>query len=270
MRPESELLDEIEQVCARDRRFQILLFSQFIGVEGRIYTRGFWERILDLCEERDLDLVIDEGMWFDPVDYPTRMNNDRTIRLVSPSKKYGNPGMKMGYLLAPEPFLRGYYDRVSTFLGGPPSLLFLLAEFLYLFETVQRTGAVASLAALAGRYRIDEAEVLQLFDDARATTAANRQTYATNRRVLERWVVENADLVHHAHIHDGINVLIEPKTPLAAYDLFTALIQEKRVSIFPGRCLGDPSDRLCRVTILESTADLQDGLQHLADFLRSQ
>lgn len=270
LQSEEDLERMIRDICTKDRDYKILLLSNLIGVEGRIFSRKFWERISQVCNDLDLYLVIDEGLWFERLDYPPDMNNERTIRLVSTSKKYGNPGMKIGYMLAPEKFIYEYYDRASTYLGGPPSLLFLLAEFLYKFEYVQSTQDTDSLRDLSEWYSIDQEVIEKLYKDACRTNLKNQNLYSTNRKWLISWLSKNRDIVEQAYIFEGVNILFRPNINTSSYDFFLSLIQKKNVSVFPGICLGEMSDQLCRITILESPKQMQEGLKRISDFLREK
>jgi aspartate/methionine/tyrosine aminotransferase len=265
---EGEILDELQRQCRADKAYQILLLSNFIGVEGRIFSREFWTNILRLNEEMDLHTVIDEGLWFDRLEYPEDMNSDRITRLVSTSKKYGNPGMKIGFMLASEAFMDDYYDRASTNLGGPPSVMFFLSEFLYKFEYILRSGDMGGLSQLARRYMIDEDTIRSLFQDFSETIDENQRLYSANRGELVRWTASNTDVIRRAHLFDGVSFLVEPATRTKCYQLFLSLIQQKKVSVFPSACLGDASDSMCRITVLESQEEVREGLSRIADFLR--
>lgn len=62
---EDEILMNIAKTIEKNPRLKIFFLSNCIGVEGRIYTVDFWQKICNLLEEKDGYLVIDEGLWFD-------------------------------------------------------------------------------------------------------------------------------------------------------------------------------------------------------------
>jgi aspartate/methionine/tyrosine aminotransferase len=264
---EEDVYGQIEEECKNHPGIKVLLLSNFIGVEGRIFSSLFWEKVFQLLEERDLYLVIDEGMWLEPLQYPEGVNSDRVIRVVSSSKKYGNPGMKMGYMLAPPWFRERYYEQASTSYGGPPSLLFLASEFMYQFEHAKATADQSGLERLAGRYAIDQGRVESLFVDFCETLEQNRAAYTENRGVFEEWVENNRGLFTSVHLFHGINSFVAPDRPQACYPMFEELVQREKVSIFPSSCMGDSSDRMCRITILETQDHVREGLDKFSDFL---
>lgn len=264
---ENEVFEQIELECKAKPNTKVLLLSNFIGVEGRVFSKEFWSKVIELLEEQDLYLVIDEGMWFHPLEYPEGVNGKRVIRVVSSSKKYGNPGMKMGYMLAPPWFISNYYEQASSSYGGPPSLLFLAGEFMYQFEHAHATGDQAGLERLSSRYEFSGDDVEGLFADFQNTLRQNEATYLANRRTFEEWLLKNKDLFRKVHTFQGINFFVEPDRAQRTYPMFEELIQGEKVSVFPGVCMGDVSDRMCRVTILESQAHVQEGLNRFARFL---
>ncbi len=264
---EDEILDGISRQVRARPDLKILFLSNCVGVEGRIFTRSFWQSICNLAEADDRTVVIDEGMWFDPPDYPEAIRSDRVIRVVTTSKKHGIPGMKTGFMLASEQFLKDYYEQASTGYGGPASIFFLLSEFLYRYEYAHATGDVESVGCLAERYGTPDAIVHDLYEDFVATVKANQATFESNRAVFLSWLKTNTDLFKSAHVFQGMNYLLEPATDVPAYDLFLGLLQQHKVSVLPSSCLGDGQDRMIRVTILERQADVRNGLARLSDHL---
>lgn len=265
---EEDVFDQLVEKCKANSNIRILFLSNFLGVEGRIFSREFWRKVLEYLEERDLVLVIDEGLWFDRIEYPDNYEKERIIRVVSPSKKYGNPGMKIGHLLGPESFVRDYYERASTSYGGPASIFFLVSEFLYQFEHALATCTVDGLKRLSERYDIPYEEIIRLYHDFVETMTQNHQFYLGNRKEFERWLEENVGVIKKAYIFEGINFFVEPNYAERSYDLFLRLIRERKVAVFPSVCLGDMDDRRFRITVLERRQDMLDGLNRISDFLK--
>lgn len=266
---EQDLFNQLAETCRKDKDNKIILLSNFIGVEGRIFSENFWSQVISLTNEIEGFLVIDEGLWFEGIEYPNEINNDRTIRVVSTSKKYGNPGMKFGFMLGPKQFINTYYEYASTSYGGPPSLLFLSAEFLYQFEHTLVTGDMQGLDRLCQEYRISQECMDDLFKNFEQAIEFNHQTYKKHRAIFLRWISENSDLIRKSHIFQGINFFIEPDINISNYEFFLNLIQSKNVSVLPGICLGDMSDTMCRISILECQGDISEGLQKISTFLKN-
>lgn len=264
---ETEVFDQIKEKCDKNAGIKILLLSNFIGVEGRIFSSEFWSKVFQLLEEKDLYLVIDEGLWSEPLKYPEGVNGDRVIRVVSSSKKYGNPGMKMGYMLAPTWFMRNYYEQASTSYGGPPSLLFVSSEFMFQFEHSNVTGDKQGLARLAERYRVPEPQIEALFSDFLETLEQNQGVYRANRSSFEEWIAAKSELFAATHVFQGINFFVKPDRAQKCYPMFENLVREEGVSVFPSICMGDMTDSMCRITVLETREHVREGLKKFANFL---
>jgi aspartate/methionine/tyrosine aminotransferase len=247
---------------------KILLLTNAIGVEGRIFSEIFWQGVLKIINNRDVYLIIDEGMWFEPLKYPQEINNSNVIRVVSFSKKFGIPGMKLGFMLASKEYLSKYYDWASSNYGGPPSIFFLLIEFICFFEYIQHssTDQTKELIFLSERYGIELEKLAELYYDFVDSTKQNQYKLGSNQKTLRKWLDENKTYIEAAYDFGGINVLILPKIAGSSYNLFLSLIKNG-ASIFPGACIGDDTDSLFRVTLLESQENFCLGLKLLGKTL---
>lgn len=258
---ESVILENIERNVSKNN-IKILFLSNTIGVEGRTFSKEFWTKVIRLVKAtNDSFLVIDEGLWFKPLDYPTSINDERIIRIVSLSKKYGLPGCKIGFMLGGSDFMKEFYDYASTNYGGPLSAFFLLAEFIYQFEYAHYSqNKDSSLKILSTEYKIPMKILSNLYDDFVNTVKKNEEKINTNKKILNEWIQKNKTLVERRFNFGGINVFFKLKNTTKAYDLFSKLIKNK-VSIMPSSCLGDENDNMIRITLLEKTNLLRKGLR---------
>lgn len=257
---ENAILQEVKQLV-QESNIKILFLSNAIGVEGRIFSKYFWEGIVDILKsEEDLFLVIDEGLWFDRLDYPVSIAHERVIRIVSLSKKYGLAGCKLGFMIAEVNFIRRFYDYASTNYGGPLSVFFLLAEFIYQFEYVYYSQkSEADLQIITDEYGIPKEKLKVLYDDFVKILTRNKQKLETNQKIIRSWIKRNQHLIEKVFDFGGINVFIKFKNASTAYDLFEQLMKNK-VSVMPSSCLGDENDSMVRITLLEQSKLLRHGL----------
>lgn len=253
-----------------DRSVKIVFLSNQIGVEGRVFSSDFWKEVVLLTKRAGAMLVIDEGLASTPLPYPDTINQEHVIRMVSLSKKYGVPGMKLGFLLAGKAFMRRFYDYASTNYGGPLSVFFLLSEFLYRFEQALHSpkARTTALSVLCIRYRLSKAAVLSLYNDFVRTLSKNERRLARNRSLLKAWLAHNRLFVEHVHQFGGINVLVQPRIPGKCHSFFLKALRHERVSVMPSVCLGDEGDRMFRITLLEPTERFKEGLSRLSRSLR--
>ena len=246
----------------------IVHLSNFIGVEGRAYSAKFFYSIIRKCQQKNVHVVIDEGLWFEPPSYPKEITSPNVVRIVSPSKKYGIPGMKVGFLIADPEFIKSYYEEASSGYGGPASIFFLLLEMLMLFEYVWYTGNKKAFAQITGTYPdISHVKIQELYSDYHHCVTKNYQVFKTNRKILKAWTTDNK-FVEEAHLLHGLNFFVRFKTQHdSMYSFFKDLLETRGVSIMPSSCFGDPSDSYARISILEETSHLQAGLTAITEFL---
>ncbi|MBP6858848.1 MAG: aminotransferase class I/II-fold pyridoxal phosphate-dependent enzyme [Candidatus Pacebacteria bacterium] len=261
---EDRILGTIQSVIV-SKKIKILFLSNIIGVEGRLFSSSFWDKILRIIKNNNIYLVIDEGIWFDILPYPKTINNPLVIRIVSLSKKYSIPGCKIGYMLADNKFISQYYDYASMRYGGPLSVFFLLSEFIYQFEYISgsKNDYIKGLEVLNQRYDIPMKILVNLYEDFVEKQRLNKLKFETNIKVLSNWLLKNKHLIKNYYKFQGINVFIKPNTPKKSYSIFLNLLRKYKVSVMPSLCLGDESDSLLRLTFLEFTKDLKKGLSFL-------
>ncbi|MBU4338952.1 pyridoxal phosphate-dependent aminotransferase [Patescibacteria group bacterium] len=245
-----------------ENNIKVLFLSNAIGVEGRTFSEKFWIEVIKFVKAKnDLFLVIDEGLWFEPLNYPVSINDKRIIRVISLSKKYGLAGCKLGFMIGEPDFIKEFYDYASTNYGGPLSVFFLLAEFIYQFEYAYYSqNKDSALKILATEYDISAERLNTLFDDFIKTIQKNRKKVDANQKILNEWIQKNNILIEKTFNFGGINVFIKFKNTIKAYDLFNKFI-EKKVSVMPSSCLGDENDSMIRITLLEKSNILRRGLK---------
>lgn len=266
LQTEEHLVVEIASVIEATGS-KVLFLSNFIGVEGRIFSKKFWTTIIALVKKRNLFLVIDEGLAFENLQYPENINNKNTLRVVSLSKKYGIPGMKLGFMLGGKKFMDEFYDYASTNYGGPLSVFFLLSEFLYSFEHACITDGRESsvLKELSNRYDISYSQITALYDDFKETLEKNKDNFNYNLSLFKDWAEKNAKHFDTIHLFGGINAFIRLKFQYgSAHSFFTHAVSKFGVSVLPGKCLGEISDKLIRITLLEPKSVFKKGLRQLA------
>jgi aspartate/methionine/tyrosine aminotransferase len=268
---ENEIKDKILAIISSQDSVGIIHLTNFIGVEGRVYSTEFFKEIASEAYRKNIFIVIDEGLWYDQLIYPDEIALPNVIRLVSPSKKYGIPGMKLGFLIADPEFIASYYEEASSGYGGPASMFFLLLEFLMLFEYVYITGDKSVFSQITNSYPdIDKAILADLFEDYCGCISQNHSLYRENKKVLEKWLAQNT-FVKEAYILNGLNffVRIESRQP-SMYAFFEELIKNEGVSVMPSSCFGDINDQYVRISILEDKISLKNGLDSITRYLNSE
>lgn len=264
---ENIILNNIEK-SINENNIKVLFLSNAIGVEGRIFSKSFWVALIELVKNKSsLFLVIDEGLWFEPLDYPVSIRHERIIRVVSLSKKYGLAGCKLGFMIGGSDFIQEFYDYASTNYGGPLSAFFLISEFIYQFEYASHSQrGITALKILEQEYGIKMEKLAVLYDDFVKKVKGNKQKFSTNQKIFNEWVEKNNYLLKKVFNFDGINVFVKFKNTTKAYDLFEQLIKSK-VSVMPSSCLGDESDGMVRITLLEQSKLLRQALKAIKNNL---
>lgn len=141
--------------------------------------------------------------------------------------------MKFGHMIASQDILRGLYTTASNQYGGPPSLTFLLQEFLYAFESVRNgKGDVSDLSEISDHYGCG-GETEGLFRNYMDVCERNQNNFQSNRDIAVNWSKSQNDFIEEVVFYDTINVIIKPKKLKPTYEFFSWMIQEHGVSIFP-------------------------------------
>ncbi|MCC7304530.1 aminotransferase class I/II-fold pyridoxal phosphate-dependent enzyme, partial [bacterium] len=257
---EDEIIVELTSKTSNSGKI-VYFLTNYIGVEGRAYSKKYWRDVLKLAKKNGALVVIDEGLWFTPPDYPDEINSQEVIRVVSLSKKYGIPGMKIGFMLGSKEFIGKYYDVASTNYGGPASVFFLLQEFLYNFEYQYKTGDTNWMKSFVKNYEISEKDLNMLFVDYEKTLTANRTKLSKNKEMVTKMI--NKANVQNVSYYDfgGLNIFIKSDSIKSGYDFFLNAIEKEKLSIFPGECLGLSNQKFMRLTVLESTPILKVGME---------
>lgn len=185
------------------------------------------------------------------------------IRVQSLSKQWAAPGIKCGWIQAPERFIDAFYCHASTTYGGPPSIFALLLEVYARFEAFRREG-VSDSAGL-GRHFTREyglsADTLQRgFDHYIADQADFDARVRANRQIAcERLTAAGIETVAPDY---SINVLCRHGR-LPDFANYRELLREFNVAVFPGTLCMLPGPGVFRISPCLETSVLEEGLQRL-------
>jgi phosphonopyruvate decarboxylase len=136
---------------------------------GYVIAKGEWDLLGEIAAAHDVWIIHDEvydTMAFDRPHYPARVIRDlvpRTVLVNSFSKKFGTPGLRIGWLVASPDVIKlaskahDYlclgvnilYERVATRLLSDPDLTLWLAAITAMLQS-RAAAAVRSLPAEAG------------------------------------------------------------------------------------------------------------------------
>jgi aminotransferase len=157
---------------------------------------------------------------------------ERTITLNGFSKSYAMTGWRVGYLAAPEPFVRMLIEPRHT-----------------LSINATTPSQWAALAALTG----PQDATTMMFEAYR-----DRRSY----------MMKALDEVGFTYGHPGgafyIYVNVE-KSGLAAPAFCELLLREARVLLFPGTLFGDTDDRYVRMSLLQPIERLKEAMQRIME-----
>lgn len=185
------------------------------------------------------------------------------VRVQSLSKQWAAPGIKCGWITAPEHFIDSFYSHASTTYGGPPSIFAPLLEVYARFEKLRREGARDSTGLgqyFAREYGLNASTLQRGFDhytndhaDFEARVRANR-AYTCERL--------NAAGIQTVAPDYSINLLCR-HGGLPDFASYRQILREFNVSVFPGTLCMLPGPGVFRVSPCLESAALEEGLDRL-------
>ncbi len=207
---------------------------------GAMLTEEQLREIYALAEELDAWVLSDEAYrWLDlpgspPLAPPMRNLGPWAISTGTFSKPFGLPGLRIGWIAAPEDVVRrcwGLRDYISLSPGKLNDALAVLA-FRHRDQIVERT----------------------------------RQIVAENLPFAARWFAENEDLVSWTPPRGGILALMKYQLDLPSLQLANRLAEDYSVMLAPGSAFG--YEGYLRIGVGNNPDIFAEGLRQTARCLR--
>jgi aspartate/methionine/tyrosine aminotransferase len=179
---------------------------------GALLSEAELREIYALAEERDAWILSDEAYrWLDipgsaPLAPPTRNLGPRAISVGTFSKPFGLPGLRIGWIAAPEEIVRrcwGMRDYISLSPGKLNDALAVIA-FAHRDQIMARTRAVV----------------------------------AENLPFAEQWFAANAGLVSWTPPRGGLLAMMKYELEMPSFELANRLAEEYGVMLAPGAAFG--------------------------------
>jgi aspartate/methionine/tyrosine aminotransferase len=203
---------------------------------GAMLSEEQLRKIYALAEELDAWVLSDEAYrWLDlpdgpPLAPPMRNLGPRAISTGTFSKPFGLPGLRIGWIAAPEDVVRrcwGLRDYISLSPGKLNDALAVLA-FRHRNQIVERT----------------------------------RRIVGENLPFAERWFAENAEFVSWTPPQGGILALMKYQLDLPSLELANRLAEGYSVMLAPGSAFG--YEGYLRIGVGNTPAMFADGLRETA------
>ena len=200
---------------------------------GAMLSEEQLREIYALAEELDAWVLSDEAYrWLDlpgssPLAPPMRNLGPRAISTGTFSKPFGLPGLRIGWIAAPEDVVRrcwGLRDYISLSPGKLNDALAVLA-FRHRDQIVERTQRIV----------------------------------AENLPFAERWFAENADLVSWTPPRGGILALMKYQLDLPSLELANRLAEDYSVMLAPGSAFG--YEGYLRIGVGNTPENFAEGLR---------
>jgi aspartate/methionine/tyrosine aminotransferase len=231
-------LDELRRLATPGTR--MIVINTPHNPTGAMLSEAELREIYTLAEELDAWVLSDEAYrWLDlpgnpPLAPPMRNLGPRAISVGTLSKPFGLPGLRMGWLVAPEDVVRrcwGLRDYISLSPGKLND----------------------ALAVIAFRHR----------DQIIART---REIVAANLPVAKRWFAENADVVSWTPPRGGLLALMRYELDLPSLELANRLAENYGVMLAPGSAFD--YEGYLRIGIGNDQEIFAEGLRQTARCLR--
>ncbi len=231
-------LDELRRLATP--RTRMIVINTPHNPTGAMLSASDLRAIYALAEELDAWVLSDEAYrWLDlpenpPLAPPMRNLGLRAISTGTFSKPFGLPGLRMGWLVAPEDVVRrcwGLRDYISLSPGKLNDVLATMA-FCHREKIIARTGEIV----------------------------------AENLPVAERWFAENDDLVCWTPPRGGLLALMRYELDVPSLELANRLAENYGVMLAPGSAFG--YEGYLRIGIGNDPEVFAEGLRQTARCLR--
>lgn len=179
---------------------------------GAMLSQENLQEIYNLAESVGAWVMCDEAYrWLEipggpPLAAPIRNLGGRGISTGTFSKPFGLPGLRTGWIAAPEEIVQRCWAMRDYISLSPAKLNDALAVF-----------------ALAHRDQI---------------AARTRQIVSANLDFSERWFAENADIVSWTPPEGGLLALMKYELPIESFALANRLAEDYKVMLAPGSAFG--------------------------------
>jgi aspartate/methionine/tyrosine aminotransferase len=191
------------------------------------------------------------------------------IRLVSLSKSFSVPGLKLGWIVSSPEVGRGFYEYASTSYGGPPSVFALFLEVLarferWLVEDVCEPTAV-QLRELDGHYGVRLDDLRRAFAGYRDERERTERGIVASRQWTEATLAAaGADVVAADH---SINVTMRVPGAVDSYEWFRRTLHRTGVAVYPGYLNFLFDDACVRLTSAAAPDVLREGVARLSSIV---
>ena len=224
-------------------RSKVLVLVTPNNPTGAVTPPDVVREIAELAKRHNLILISDEI--YDKLIYPGSEHlsaaslpgmKERTITLNGFSKSYAMTGWRIGYLAAPEDFVRKIVEARHT-----------------LSINANTPAQYAALAALTGPQ-----------DDVAAMLEAYGERRAYLMQALTDMGLSYGDPTGAFYIYTNVS-----STGMSAEEFCLRLLQEARVMIFPGSLFGDDSGKYIRISYLQPIDRIREAVARMQRFIES-
>ena len=221
-----------------------LLINSPNNPTGAVYSSSTLNAIAAICREHDLWLISDEVYWSHtsadhPHISPRSLDGmkDRTLVVNSVSKSHGMTGWRVGWLVAPEAFIKtgANLNLISTY---------------GLNDFVSR----AATEAIAGRVGLDEIAAIY---------ARRREKFLTAIRGINAITVRGSE--------GGMYLMVDIRQIAESGREFAwALLDEEKMAVLPGESFGQAAAGHVRISLCQTDELLEEASVRLKRFVTSR
>ena len=229
-------LDELEQAITPKTKAVVVCHPN--NPTGATLTEGEMDRIVELAESVDAWVYADEvykGVELDGRERPSFFGRSEKVAVASGlSKALAHPGLRIGWMVAPEPLIAQAWHRND-------------------YTTI----TTSVLSEKVAEKVLEPATRRRLLD-------RNREMLQNNLDVLVQWIAQRPDRFSLIPPQAGGMAFMQYRYNIGSTEFSTRLRQEKSVFVLPGDVYG--MDHYLRLGIGETSDKLTRGLDALAEF----
>lgn len=194
-------------------------------------------------------------------------SNANVVRIASLSKNYSAPGLKIGWIIASDTFIKDFYEYASTSYGGPPSAFFTLIEFLARFEKWRLEKVTCITNVELNEFEASYGLSVDTLQNAYSIFLEERSEKLNSLIDMRDYCISKAQQFSFvSHSKYSINMAINMPSYSNSYYCFRDVLHSYKVALLPGVITFCFSKAIMRISTASTVECIENGFSKLMNY----